>query len=174
MKGHEILAERRIYEADAAKATLAVSGECGAKEQQPAFAPEPTTPGLCTKEYLPVCGVELQNLQCIKAPCPIGVYKTYGNHCEADSDKSLFAANGECGAKENQQAWSEGLSRAPIICTTEYDPVCGVEQQQLQCVGIPCFVHVFKTFSNRCEASAAHSPSSTPGVCGKREGAPSF
>ncbi len=127
-------------------------------------------PIACTTNYLPVCGIEPQNLQCIKAPCPIGAFKTYGNQCEADAAKAIFAANGECGAKENQTAWSASLPREPTICTADYVPVCGVEQQQLKCVGTACFIHLFKTYGNQCEASAANSTLSTPGECGKLEG----
>ena len=42
-----------------------------------AFAPE-QTPGVCTKEYMPVCGEV--TVQCLVAPCP-AIKETFGNMC---------------------------------------------------------------------------------------------
>lgn len=39
---------------------------------------------------------------------------------------------------------------APITCTQEYDPVCGVVDTGIRCVTTPCPSSAEKTFSNKC------------------------
>ena len=94
--------------------------------------------------------VEPQNLQCIKAPCPTGVYKTYSNQCASDLAKAKFISNGECGDLEGKP-YIEELT----ACTAQYDPVCAAATDIAPCKTIPCPARLYKTFGNACEASVA-------------------
>ncbi len=63
------------------------------------FAPCPgevEKPTICTLEYAPVCAEKFTGIQCIKAPCPSSILKTYGNKCEAKADEAKILYEGEC------------------------------------------------------------------------------
>jgi len=68
-----------------------------------------------------------------------------------------------------QRMWEEYCEeykeqyRAPIACTREYMPVCGLIQ--VQCVTTPCDP-LPTTYSNKCMAEAAGATDITEGVCG--------
>jgi len=49
------------------------------------------------------------------------------------------------------------------VCTDQYEPVCGYVQ--VQCFRAPCYP-VPQTFSNTCEAQAAHATNISAGECG--------
>lgn len=75
---------------------------------------ETQKPKACTKEYMPVCA-EIQ-VQCIKAPCN-PIKQTFSNKCEMENNSlATFLHNGECSVK---------MEEDPIMCTMEYNPVCG-------------------------------------------------
>ena len=122
---------------------------------------------VCPAIYKPVCSVEPQNLQCIKAPCPSGVYKTYSNQCASDAAKARFISNGECGELEGKPFIEE-----PTACTLQYDPVCAAVTDSAPCKTIPCPAVVHKTFGNACEAGVARASVVRTGECGKLEGTP--
>lgn len=122
---------------------------------------------ICPSIYKPVCSVEPQNLQCIKAPCPTGVYKTYSNQCASDVAKAKFISNGECGDLEGKPYVEE-----PTACTLQYDPVCAAATDAAPCKTIPCPAVVHKTFGNACEANVAKAQVVSKGECGKLEGTP--
>lgn len=123
--------------------------------------------GICPANYKPVCSVEPQNLQCIKAPCPTGVYKTYSNQCASDLAKAKFISNGECGDLEGKP-YIEELT----ACTAQYDPVCAAATDIAPCKTIPCPARLYKTFGNACEASVAKAGVIQKGECGTLEGTP--
>lgn len=127
----------------------------------------------CDAVYAPVCSVELQNIQCITGPCPIGVHKTFPNQCESEAAKALFLSEGECGELEGQLYYDEKpVEEEPIACTKEYNPVCAAETSIEPCTTLPCPVMQHKTFGNPCMAHAAKARIVQEGECGKLEGTP--
>ena len=48
----------------------------------------------CTKEYAPVCA--LAPVRCVRAPCPAGVRRTFGNACEARVAGATILHRGRC------------------------------------------------------------------------------
>ena len=48
----------------------------------------------CTKQYAPVCA--LAPVRCVRAPCPAGVRRTYGNACEARVAGARILHRGPC------------------------------------------------------------------------------
>lgn len=125
-------------------------------------------PVACADIYEPVCSVELQNIQCITTPCPIGVHKTFPNRCESDAAEAKFLVEGKCGDLEGQPYFDED----PVMCTREYNPVCGAVSITEPCDTIPCPAVIHKTFGNECEARAAKAHIVQPGECGKLEDTP--
>ena len=121
----------------------------------------------CADIYAPVCSVELQNIQCITTPCPIGVHKTFPNRCESDAAKAKFLAEGECGDLEGEPYYED-----IVACTREYAPVCAAVTTTEPCDTIPCPAVIHKTFGNKCEAKVAKARILQTGECGKLENTP--
>lgn len=75
----------------AALAGLFLAG-CSARTVQP---PEDfkqcsdPRPQMCTREYKPVCANRDTGIRCVTTPCPAAEWKTYGNACDACSDKAV-------------------------------------------------------------------------------------
>lgn len=126
----------------------------------------------CADIYAPVCSVELENINCITTPCPIGFHKTFPNRCESDVAKALFLADGECGDLEGQPYHDEPPGVDPIACTKEYNPVCAAQTLIQPCTTLPCPVMHHKTFGNPCMARAAKARIVQEGECGKLEDTP--
>ena len=73
---------------------------------------EPEDDGIaCADIYAPVCSAQLQNIQCITTPCPVGIHKTFPNRCESDAAKAIFLSEGECGDLEGQPYYDEKNGR---------------------------------------------------------------
>ncbi|MCA9642186.1 MAG: hypothetical protein H6718_21735 [Polyangiaceae bacterium] len=54
-------------------------------------------PVMCTKEYMPVCGLVDTGVRCITTPCPSATKKTFGNKCEAcGAQKVIGYTKGAC------------------------------------------------------------------------------
>jgi hypothetical protein len=126
-------------------------------------------PVACADIYAPVCSVELQNIQCITTPCPIGIHKTFPNRCESDAVRAKFLAEGKCGDLEGQPYFED---EGPVACTKEYKPVCGAVSITEPCDTIPCPAVVHRTFGNECEARAAKAHIIQAEECGKLEATP--
>lgn len=123
-------------------------------------------PVFCTEIYQPVCSVRPQNIQCLVAPCPVGVYETAPNRCHSDADGLIFQAEGECGELEGQPYYELKA------CTREYRPVCGVVASIKPCDTVPCPAQIYQEFGNKCEAEAAQATQITNGECGDKAGQP--
>jgi len=121
-------------------------------------------PVICPNLYEPVCSVEPQDIVCVTAPCPIGVYKTYPNRCVSDNAPATFIQEGECGDLEGEPYYDQE------VCTTEYDPVCTAWINPEACLIAPCPVRQYRTFSNSCVARAAGGAELRDGECGEVEG----
>jgi hypothetical protein len=87
-----------------------------------------------------VCSVVPQAIQCVKEPCPTGVYKTFSNQCVSDGAGAKVISNGECGDLEGKPYPDE-----PTACTLQYAPVCGSTVNTAPCSTIPCPAVVYKT-----------------------------
>lgn len=97
----------------------------------------------CTMQYDPVCA-EVQ-VQCVTAPC-YPIKETFGNACMMEANKhAKFLYKGECKADEKP---------APIACTKEYMPVCGVSPSQEE-----------KTYGNMCTLKADNAKILYAGEC---------
>lgn len=117
----------------------------------------PTTePTACTMQYDPVCA-DVQ-VECIQAPCP-PIKETFGNSCMMNANKrATFLYKGECKAEEIP---------APVACTMEYMPVCGVTQTQSHCEWDVCYPadQVVQTYGNMCTLKADNAKVLYAGEC---------
>lgn len=107
-------------------------------------------PVACDQRYNPVCAAFDTGIQCVTTPCPTEVYKTYGNRCHAEADKSAVLFDGECGKLEGEPVGGQS-----IACPAIYMPVCAKHATNTVCITSPCESHQYKTFGNACSASAA-------------------
>ncbi len=48
------------------------------------------SPQICTREYIPVCGLRETGVRCVTTPCESTEWKTYGNACTACSDIKVY------------------------------------------------------------------------------------
>ena len=62
----------------------------------------------------------------------------------------------------------------PILCTTEYLPVCAKEPTDVVCIQAPCPTHQYSTFSNACFAHAAGAQITFHSKCQNLENTFSF
>ncbi|MCA9628519.1 MAG: hypothetical protein KC766_12665 [Myxococcales bacterium] len=61
-------------------------------------------PVMCTKEYMPVCGLVDTGVRCITTPCPSATKRTFGNKCEAcGAEKVIGYTPGACEADAKKQ-----------------------------------------------------------------------
>lgn len=58
------------------------------------------------------------------------------------------------------------------VCAEIYEPVCGIENRNIQCITTPCDNQFYKTYGNQCHAINANSPIVHEGECGEKEGEP--
>lgn len=84
----------------------------------------------CTEEYAPVCALTQANDEQDRR------YQTYSNECFAllEGADLVFAA--ACGAIEGQSPLPK--PDEPLICTTEYSPVCGVSGTEVDVYSNAC------------------------------------
>ena len=67
---------------------------------------------MCTMEYEPVCGKTLNQIRCIKAPCPNNsVKKTFSNKCELKKAKAEFLYKGKCKKDVVEKTYSGDLKQ---------------------------------------------------------------
>ncbi len=113
-------------------------------------------PTACTMQYDPVCA-EVQ-VECIQAPCP-PIKETFGNSCMMNANKrATFLYKGECKVEETP---------APVACTREYMPVCGLTQIPSHCEWEVCYPvdQIEQTYGNMCTLKAANAKILYAGEC---------
>ena len=99
-------------------------------------APAPAA-GFCTAQWAPVCALK------------DGAQKTYSNPGCAKADGAKVVQEGQCGEADPQP------TKAPVFCTENYDPVCGVKDGAQN------------TYSNACFAKADDAKVVADGECPK-------
>ncbi|MEA3322815.1 MAG: hypothetical protein U9Q12_01190 [Patescibacteria group bacterium] len=112
-------------------------------------------PGVCTEEYMPVCG------QPPMPECPEGVAcmqvmpqpQTYSNQCMMQQADAVFIKDGPC------------EDEVGIDCPNLYAPVCGEVGAGVRCIKAPCPTTQQQTFSNACVANNAGAKILHQGEC---------
>jgi hypothetical protein len=136
-----------------------------------------TTSG-CTKEYIPVCGLnDPAKIQCIRAPCGM----TYSNRCMACLNENVLTVElGSCEQLYPLPATNTTPSTSnPIpnttyyicrnedrgaLCDTQYIGVCAFFANTVTCDHAPCM----NTYGNQCSAcSDLKVDKVVQGVCSK-------
>ncbi len=129
----------------AAMAVVAtVLAACVVVEDGPRPGPRPMPPrgegGMCTREYVPVCGQRGDDR------------RTFGNSCMARAEGYRIIDQGEC--RRGGGGGGGGWNRPPQqACTMDYRPVCGQRGGDRQ------------TFSNACQAEAGGYRVVSQGEC---------
>ena len=118
------------------------------------------SPVACDQRYNPVCAAFNTGIQCVTTPCPTEVYKTYGNRCHAEADKSAVLFDGECGKLEGEPVGGQS-----VACPAVYMPACAKHATNTVCITSPCESHEYKTFGNACAAGAALAMTTFEGSC---------
>jgi hypothetical protein len=90
------------------------------------FPPGPR-PGICTREYRPVCGVR-----------GYGERQTFPNACIAEAEGYRIVQRGECRPIRPPQSEPD-----PVVCPQIYAPVCARQGG------------VLRTFPNECQAEGS-------------------
>jgi len=65
-------------------------------------------PGVCTREYMPVCG-QLLNRRCITAPCEVN--KTFANKCLLNNSHAKFLYAGKCKVNNSKNVIQQELDK---------------------------------------------------------------
>jgi hypothetical protein len=99
---------------------------------------QPQRPGICTREYSPVCATRGNR------------EKTFGNACEARRSGWNIIGRGEC-----RGIIIEPPRPEPILCPQIYQPVCAIRNGRE------------RTFGNSCEADASGWRTVSRGECGR-------
>lgn len=73
-------------------------------------------PGVCTKEYIPVCGSK--QVQCITTPCN-PIQQTYSNRCLLTSDGATFLHTGVCGNSANKPPVISSFAGPTVLAVNE-------------------------------------------------------
>lgn len=60
----------------------------------------------------------------------------------------------------------------PLLCNKVFSPVCAAYDTGIRCVTSPCPSHIYKTYSNECEANKENSTVLFNSPCGDLEGKP--
>lgn len=124
----------------------------------------------CVKGNHPVCSVATTDDRCDSNVCPLGIYKTYANECEASASAArldLELRSQGCGADEGKPFYS-----GPRVCTLEYDPVCAPAKDFKPCTALPCPAIVYRTHGNPCSVGWGEQYGYTSGECGAKESTP--
>ena len=91
------------------------------------------------------------------------VVNSSGQSCVVNNGEGIFANSN---ISDVEVVCDDG----PVFCTKQYDPVCAVVTQQIQCVRAPCNpIVTYQTFGNACTANVAKAEILFSGECGELE-----
>lgn len=129
----------------------------------------------CTREYVPMCGYLLPQIDPVQCPdgaecaqilsMPAPYYQTFGNKCELEKSGFQFAYEGICKGDTVQTDSTQNTGICPEIYApvcASIDPCANIDPKS----GMACLAMAqMKTFGNECEAKNAGATSWTVGEC---------
>ncbi|EAR91446.1 kazal-type proteinase inhibitor 1 (macronuclear) [Tetrahymena thermophila SB210] len=96
-KTNKVTFPNRCHACKSSETLFFAEGACNSYPENAVFChPDAVNNKMCTKEYIPVCGIYEKTVNCIKAPCG----ETYPNKCHACiSGKSSYFVPGNCNSE---------------------------------------------------------------------------
>ncbi|KAL4468132.1 hypothetical protein ABPG72_019136 [Tetrahymena utriculariae] len=123
---------------------LTILGLCAAANFK--CTSEMKTAKVCTREYMPVCGIKMAEKESSKYS---SMKATYANKCTACVEEGVeFYAVGSCEEYPKEANFCHPEAHLSLACTREFFPTCGLFDDSITCTQGPCG----SNFNNKCMA----------------------